>query len=161
MNPETQARVTPAALVLALAVIVALGAIPASAGVAPEDNPWEQSPDCDQRVAVRYLTPHPRPIQKWRGGLERIAVWRRLPLVNTRHIRDGGATGRSPLPEIAFPGAAGSEIPTHAGRQWMNPPAGLVKSRWDWAAMVRHTSLQAFPPTQIAPTGYISYTIRP
>ncbi|MBC7265002.1 MAG: hypothetical protein H5T64_11700 [Chloroflexi bacterium] len=141
MNPEARGKTALAAFIVVLAVMAALSAAPAYAG-----QSWEQSPDCD----------------------ERIAVWRRLPLVNTRHrmefggyTRDAGTTGRSPLLEIAFPGAAGSEIPTHAGRRWMNPPAGLVKSRWDWATMGRQTHSQASPPTQIAPTGYISYTIRP
>ncbi|MBC7264406.1 MAG: hypothetical protein H5T64_08615, partial [Chloroflexi bacterium] len=141
MNPEARAKMALVALIVVLAAMATLSAAPASAG-----QSWEQSPDCDRRIAV----------------------WRRLPLVNTRHrmefggyARDVGAAGRSPLLEIAFPDGVGSEIPTHAGRRWILPPAGFVKSRWDWAAMGRHMSLQAFPPTQIAPTGYISYTIRP
>ncbi|MBC7264863.1 MAG: hypothetical protein H5T64_10995 [Chloroflexi bacterium] len=141
MNPEARGKTALVALIVVLAVMAALGAAPALAG-----QSWEQSPDCDQSIAV----------------------WRRLPLVNTRHrmefggyARDVGATGQSPLLEIAFPGGVGSEIPAHVGRRWMNPPAGLVQSRWDWAAMGRPTHSQAFPSTQVAPTGYISYTIRP
>ncbi|MBC7265327.1 MAG: hypothetical protein H5T64_13390 [Chloroflexi bacterium] len=140
VNGVTRVKIL-AGLILILVAMAALSAAPAYAG-----QSWEQSPDCDQSIAV----------------------WRRLPLVNTRHriefggyARDVGATRGSSLPEIAFPGAVGSEIPAHAGRRWINPPAGLVQSRWDWAAMSRRTHSQALPPTQIAPTGYISYTIRP
>ncbi|MBC7264951.1 MAG: hypothetical protein H5T64_11445, partial [Chloroflexi bacterium] len=126
MDYALRVKMTLVTLTL-VAALAALGAVPASAG-----QSGEQSPDCDRRIAV----------------------WRRLPLVNTRHrmefggyARDVvGATGQSPLLEIAFPGGVGSEIPTHAGRRWINPPAGLVQSRWDWAAMSRRTHSQGRRP---------------
>ncbi|MBC7264762.1 MAG: hypothetical protein H5T64_10480, partial [Chloroflexi bacterium] len=83
MSAGVRMKMALAAIIVMLASYAPLSAVPALAG-----QSWEQSPDCDRRIAV----------------------WRRLPLVNTRHRMEFGGYAcevpaglRDRSPEISFP----------------------------------------------------------